>query len=390
MRVHPAHPHPRAVLDPLDQFRRGRGRQPELRALVTGQHVRVGVGGDAGDDPDQDVLGPAGRHDRLQPVDVIGTVDNHQTDAVLDRHGDLFGAFRVAVQHDQRRVDAGLQRGEDLPAAGNVQPETLLRPSPAGSRCRERPWTRTPLANSASARRARSGTRGPAPAARPRRRPAPACRTRRPGRPPGNRRWSASRRRPRGCPAGTGPATRSAGIWPLPSWAARLSPAGSSASTASASAASATSVATAAGTTTTGTGEYRTILMAPDPRNTRARRPTRDDPTTSTSPASHSTSSIASAQLPPVAIAVGRAFGQQIQGVERAEAVLLLGLHLFAPLLQDFVLSVQPDLRRVHGPATDTEGDDPQRAAQSRHSSARSRSAGRRRPRWRRTSRSAG
>ena len=122
--------HPGAVLDPLDQLRRGRGRQPELRALVPGQHVRVGVGGDAGDDPDQDVLGPAGRHDRLQPVDVVGTVDNHQADAVLDRHGDLFGALRVAVQHDQRRVDAGLERGEDLPAAGDVQPETLLHHHP--------------------------------------------------------------------------------------------------------------------------------------------------------------------------------------------------------------------------------------------------------------------
>ena len=173
---------------------------------MPGQHVRVGVGGDAGDDPDQDVLGPAGRHDRLQPVDVIGSVDNHQADAVLDRHGDLFGAFRVAVQHDQRRVDPGLERGEDLPAAGHVQPEALLRPSPAGPRCRERPWTRTPLANSASARPARSGTRGPGRAARPRRPPAPACRTRRRGRRPGNRRWSASRRRPWRCRAGTGPA----------------------------------------------------------------------------------------------------------------------------------------------------------------------------------------
>ena len=40
---------------------------------------------------------------------------------------------------------------------------------------------------------------------------------------------------------------------------------------------------------------------------------------------------------------------------------LLVDLHLFLPLLQHEILGVQADLRWVHGPAADREGDDPQR-----------------------------
>ena len=45
---------------------------------------------------------------------------------MLDGHGDLLVALGVAVVDDQRRIDAGLERGEDLAAAGDVEPEPLL------------------------------------------------------------------------------------------------------------------------------------------------------------------------------------------------------------------------------------------------------------------------
>ena len=53
------------------------------------------------------------------------------------------------------------------------------------------------------------------------------------------------------------------------------------------------------GTTTTGTGEWRTIFDAREPRKTRATGPIELEPTTSTSPSSHSMSSSASSQLSP-------------------------------------------------------------------------------------------
>ena len=63
---------------------------------------------------------------RLQPVDVVGVVDHDQADPVLGRQRDLLVGLGVAVVDDQRGVDAGLQRGQDLAAAGDVEPEPLL------------------------------------------------------------------------------------------------------------------------------------------------------------------------------------------------------------------------------------------------------------------------
>ena len=123
MHVQPAHAQPRAALDPRDQRRRVGGQQPELRALVAGQDVRVRVGGDARDHAHEHVVRRAGG---LEAVDVVGVVDHDQPDPVLGRQRDLLVGLGVAVVDDQRRVDAGLQRGQDLAAAGDVEPEALL------------------------------------------------------------------------------------------------------------------------------------------------------------------------------------------------------------------------------------------------------------------------
>ena len=76
--------------------------------------------------------------DCLEPVDVVGVVDHDQPDAVLDRDGDLLVALRVAVQHDQAGVDAGLDCGEDLATAGHVESEALLDHHPLHGGARER------------------------------------------------------------------------------------------------------------------------------------------------------------------------------------------------------------------------------------------------------------
>ena len=62
----------------------------------------------------------------LEPVDVVGVVDHDQADPVLGRQRDLLVGLGVAVVDDQRGVDAGLQRGQDLAAAGDVEPQSLL------------------------------------------------------------------------------------------------------------------------------------------------------------------------------------------------------------------------------------------------------------------------
>ena len=138
MGMHPTHPQPRTVLDAPDQRSRSGRSQAELRSLVPGQYVGVRVGRYAGNDPHQDILGPSRRHDCLKPVNVVRAVDHHQTDAVLDRHGDLFGGLGVAVQDDESRIDAGLECGQDLTATGDVESESLLHHDPLHGGARER------------------------------------------------------------------------------------------------------------------------------------------------------------------------------------------------------------------------------------------------------------
>ncbi len=137
MHVQALHVEPGAGLDALDQLRRSGGCESELGALMAGEDVAVGIRSDPGDHADQYGLRPAGRHGRLQPVDVVGVVHGDQPDAVFDGHRDLLVGLRVAVQHDQRRIDARLQRSEDLAAAGDVETETLLDDEPLHGRARE-------------------------------------------------------------------------------------------------------------------------------------------------------------------------------------------------------------------------------------------------------------
>ena len=92
------------------------------------QYVRVRVGSYAGNDPYQDVLGPSLRHDCLKPIDVVWAVDHDQANAAVDRHPDLLRGFGVSVEHNQGRIDAGLECGQDLATAGDIEAESRAAP----------------------------------------------------------------------------------------------------------------------------------------------------------------------------------------------------------------------------------------------------------------------
>jgi hypothetical protein len=138
--VQPAHRDPVAALDAGDQLRGGGRREAELGAFVAGHDVGVDVGRDAGDHPHEHVLVAAGWDELLEPLDVVGPVDHHEPDPVPHGQRELVDALRVAVQHDQRRVDARLERRADLAAARHVEAEAFLHHHPldggAGERLR--------------------------------------------------------------------------------------------------------------------------------------------------------------------------------------------------------------------------------------------------------------
>ena len=99
---------------------------------------RVGRALHAGDHPDQAALYPAGRDRGLKPADVVEVVDDHGAHPGADGELDLLGGLGVAVQDQGRRIGAGRERGDDLPAAGHVQPQPLGHHQPLRGRAGER------------------------------------------------------------------------------------------------------------------------------------------------------------------------------------------------------------------------------------------------------------
>src|SRR5215203_4783171 len=128
--MHTTHPKPWTVINAPDECGRCGWHQAELGSFVTGEDVGVGVGRHAWNDAYQNVLGPSNRHNRLEPVDVVRAVDNDEADAVVDRHRDLLSGLGVAMEHDECRMDASLERGQDLTTTSDVEPEPFLHHDP--------------------------------------------------------------------------------------------------------------------------------------------------------------------------------------------------------------------------------------------------------------------
>ena len=99
-----------------------------------------GVSGrfDAGDDPHQTRLHVPPRHEALEPVDVVEVVDHDEAHAMRDGHYQLFVGLGVAVQDQLGRIDARLERGQDLATAGDVDVQALLDHHPLNGGARER------------------------------------------------------------------------------------------------------------------------------------------------------------------------------------------------------------------------------------------------------------
>ena len=102
--------------------------------------MRVGV--DARHHPDQDPLRlAAGRlpaEEVLEPVDVVGVVDDDRADPGLDGHQHLGVGLGVAVQDDVAGVHAGGQGQHELATAGDVDDEPLVGREPVHRLGRER------------------------------------------------------------------------------------------------------------------------------------------------------------------------------------------------------------------------------------------------------------
>ena len=179
-------------LGPLDRRRGGTAGQAEaeLRVVLAGLDVLVGVGVDAGRDAQQhprrgEPLGVQG----VEAVELVEGVDDDAPDAGAHGGAELVEALVVAVEDEvarrarRRPARRGARRPWRRRAAG--PPRGPAGPWPR----RGRPCWRRPRCR----RRTRRRPRGPVPAGGPRRRRTAGCRARRPDRAANSRRWPARR-----------------------------------------------------------------------------------------------------------------------------------------------------------------------------------------------------
>ena len=124
MGVEPADLEP-GRLAALHRRRQGRERDPELRVLLAGGDLLVGVRTDPGGDPQQNPLAAPGC-EPFEPLDLVERVDDDVADPGLERGEELGLGLVVAVHVDPRRVEARAERQVQLAAGGDVAGEPLL------------------------------------------------------------------------------------------------------------------------------------------------------------------------------------------------------------------------------------------------------------------------
>jgi hypothetical protein len=119
----------RRRLGPCHRSRGGtrRQREAELRVVLAGLHVHVGVRLDAGRDPQQHGGAPVPAGDeRLEPVELVVAVDHDPADACVQGCGQLPRRLVVAVEDDRGGVGPCRERHVQLPAGGDVDAHALL------------------------------------------------------------------------------------------------------------------------------------------------------------------------------------------------------------------------------------------------------------------------
>ena len=118
-----------AALAALDRGRQRRQRNAELRVLLAGRDLLVGVGLDPRRHPQQDALAATGG-EPLEAVDLVEGVDDQVADAGVERLQQLRLGLVVAVHVDALRVEAGAQRQCSSP------PEATSQESPSSAKSR--------------------------------------------------------------------------------------------------------------------------------------------------------------------------------------------------------------------------------------------------------------
>ena len=153
--------------------------EAELRVVLPGGDVLVGVGVDARRDAQQHVGHRGARRvERVEAVELVEAVDDDVAHAGVERHAQLVDALVVAVQRAGRRRHAGRERDVQLTAARHVEEHPLLVGETSHRLCTGRPSSRRSPDRLRTPRRPRGTGRG----AGPRRTRTPACRTRPPAR----------------------------------------------------------------------------------------------------------------------------------------------------------------------------------------------------------------
>ena len=109
----------------LGRLRQERQRDAELRVLLAGGDLVVGVGPDPGGGAEEDALRAPG-DDPLEARDLVEGVDDDVADAGIDGLLEFSRALVVAVHVDPRGVEAGVQRQVQLAARGDVAGKALL------------------------------------------------------------------------------------------------------------------------------------------------------------------------------------------------------------------------------------------------------------------------
>ena len=132
MGVHPAEVDQAEVFEPAGAGHSLVGRsagepEPELRVVLTGAHVLVGVGLHPGCDPQQDGGGlRSARGQAFEAVELVERIDHDARHRRCDRGPQLVVGLVVAVHHEPLGGNARAQGDVQLAAGGDVEVEALL------------------------------------------------------------------------------------------------------------------------------------------------------------------------------------------------------------------------------------------------------------------------
>ena len=124
MSVDAEHLDGRRHLGPFDRALGGTGGdgESEFGVVLARGDVVVGLGLDAGREPQEDLRGDTGLGvQHVETIEFVEAIDNDATDAGLDRQTKLGHRLVVAVQHEPFGRNPGVERNMEFAAGGDVE-----------------------------------------------------------------------------------------------------------------------------------------------------------------------------------------------------------------------------------------------------------------------------